>query len=624
MNPFEILIPFIWAIGIWGAGSFILRRSDSLCPICFFPAAGFTGLFVYCLGHLGLLHRTIFIFLTVVFGLLAIRLVFKARFLSRFAVFSKKWPLPMTIILIALLWLCLAALSFPVSTDALYFHLGIPKIFAETGRISFRPDILFSASPMTSEMITTAFYSLGLERGGQFFILLVAAMLALSIWKHADELKGKGGYALLILLTIPIFVSQLTGSKNDYLLWGLSFFSFLKFISFLRSGNSADIIWAGLGAGMAAGTKAIGLALYGPPAMLMLLNCLLGKIRFRHFLCFSIFFILLASPWYFYSWIVAGNPLFPFFDNIFHSPYTSNMFEAFNRKLAVPAVDRNLLSLIGSPFNLIFNPELHDGRLGYAIILFPLLLIFVRRIPSEIKSAIGIVVIFSLIWFLGFPYARFLLPVGCLLAVAGSFFISVAAGQRGFLKVLAVTSLSIGVLLPIPAVIRDSGQRVFSVIEDIPRHEYLRNFKTLDPYQTGSGRMTLSLPYIDCWEAINNGTQPDSRIGIMTSFWTRADGYYLERDFYYLNPSEQNLYDFTKLRDDFEIGEALQKLGMTHVVLDSVVLRQYDASSAWAKVAGFEIFQDGVIALERFCRERCRLLYTDVRFEVFEIISAKT
>ena len=535
MNLVEIAIPIIWACGLLGTGFMISQRFEGkFFPEYFFPSAGVLGLIIFILGLIGALYKSIFIVITVILSALFVWMIIKTY--HELIGYLKAHPFYLLIVLVLLLWYILAALSYPVSTDALYFHLGLPKIYAAASKISFIPANLFSASPRTSEMITTAFYSLGLERGGQAFIVFVAAILIISVWNRAKDLGGSGAIAVLILLTIPIFMGQVTGSKNDYLLWGLSFFACLKLLQYDQDQKIRYLLLAGIGAGMAAGTKAIGLALFGPLALFIFYNITLGKYRLSQFSHFALLFLLFASPWYIYSWIVVGNPVYPFFDNFFHSSYSSALFNSFNRELAIKAIDRNLLNLLISPLRVIFDPEAFDGRLGYGIILFPALLIFIKRVPQTIKIALGLSIIFFLIWFFGFPYARFFLPVAPLLAIVGSYFISSAMMKGKLLKYTTIISLGIGVLLPLPSVIRDTMPRVASVVKATPKYEFLESYKTLDPYQLQSGRPIEGLSYIKCWEYINNHTPSDSRIGILTSFWTRADGYYLDHEFLYLNP----------------------------------------------------------------------------------------
>jgi hypothetical protein len=618
MSPWEIVIPIIWACGLLGAGFVISLWSErKYCPEYFFPSAGILGLIVFALGLSGVLYKSVFIVITIILAAFFIWMIFRTY--HELIRYVKTKPFYLLIVIVPLLWYILAALSYPVSADALYFHLGLPKIYAAVGKVFYIPANLFSASPRTSEMITTAFYALRLERGAQVFIVLVAAILVFSIWKRARELGGSGTIAILILFTIPIFTGQVTGSKNDYLLWGLSFFACLKLLQYDQDQKMLYLLLAGIGAGMTAGTKAIGLALFAPLALLTIYNVALGKYRASHLVYFTLLFLLFASPWYTYSWIVAGNPVYPFFDNIFHSPYSSTLFNSFNKELAIKAIDRNLLSLVISPFRIIFDPEAFDGRLGYGILLFPALLIITKRVPQAIKMALGLSVIFYLIWFLGFPFARFILPVAPLLAIAGSYFISSALKRGKALKYSAMISLGIGVILPLPSVIRDTLPRVASVVKATPKYEFLESYQTLDPYQPQSGKTIEGLSYIKCWEYINNHTPSDSRIGIMASFWTRADGYYLDRDFTYLNPSEQNLYDFTAVQNSDDVRTALTKLGISYIVLDSVVLEQFSDKSAWTNIYGFWQFASGINALRQSCERLSELVYADNRYRVYRV-----
>jgi hypothetical protein len=619
MSPWEIILPILWAGGLLGAGLMASKKIEGqLCPDYFFPSAGILGLLIFILGLAGALNKDIFIGITII---LTIFLIWMLSQINRYLIaFVKSKPLYFIVILIPLFWYALASLAFPSSTDALYFHLGMPRLYALAGKIFYIPANLFSASPQTSEMITTGFYSLGLERGAQFFIMLLAAILVLSVWKRAKDIGVSGLIAILILFTIPILIGQVTGSKNDYLLWGLSFFAILKFLQFDQNGNLRYLILSGIGIGMAAGTKAIGLALFGPLALILLYNIILGKYRAFHLFYFTILFILFAFPWYTYSWIITGNPVYPFFDNIFHSPYSSPLMNSFNAELEIKAVDRNFLNLLITPIRIIFDPETYDGRLGYGLILFPALILFVRRIPLIIKTALGICLLYYLFWFFGFPFARFILPVAPILAMAGSYFILQAIKGGKALKIAALISLGLGVLLPIPSVIRDNLPRVESVVRATPKYDYLTSLRTLDPYQPHSEKTIDALSYIQGWKYINENIPANSRIGILTSFWTRADGYYLDRDFTYLNPSEQNLCDFTVLRNNQSINESLKKLGITYVVLDSVILSQFSSASPWSTIPGFPQFADGVIALQSYCKTLGELGYSDNGYRIYTLL----
>jgi hypothetical protein len=618
MSPWEVVIPLIWAGGFLGAGLAVSKRIENkYYPEYSFPLVGLVGLAIFGLGLAGALYRDIFIVVTIILVLSFLVMLWSIR--QTLYLFIKTRPLTLIAILVPLAWYALASLSYPVSADALYFHLDLPKIYAAAGYISYIPANLFSASPQTSEMISTAFYSMGLERGAQLFIMLLAAILVLSVWKRAKDFGGSGIFAILILFTIPIFMGQAVGSKNDYLLWGLSFFAIVKYIQFDQTGRTSLLILSGIGAGMAAGTKAIGLALFGPLTLILLYNVALGKYKLSYLLQFAFLFLIFASPWYVYSWIMAGNPVYPFFDNIFHSPYSSAMFDEFNKELAIKSVDRNIVNLIFTPLKIIFDPEAYDGRLGYGIVLFPALLVFTRKVSHEIKVSIAISIIFYLIWFFGFPFARFILPVAPFLAIGGSYYFLQNAKGKKVWRLFAVLSLALGVVLPLPSLIRDTLPRVKSVIYNTPKYEFLENLRTLDPYQPQSGETIEGLSYIKCWEYINNVTPKNARIGILTSFWIRADGYYLDRDFIYLNPSEQNIYDFTELRDDESIESSLRRQGIGYIVLDSVVLEQYSANSAWAKIEGFEKFGDGVRALRSFCMKHGSLIYSNNRYLVYKM-----
>jgi hypothetical protein len=95
----------------------------------------------------------------------------------------------------------------------------------------------------------------------------------------------------------------------------------------------------------------------------------------------------------------------------------------------------------------------------------------------------------------------------------------------------------------------------------------------------------------------------------------------LDRDFTYLNPSEQNLCDFTVLRNNQSINESLKKLGITYVVLDSVILGQFSSTSPWSTIPGFPLFAEGVTALQSYCETLGELVYSEKGYRIYKLLN---
>ncbi len=618
MIIFDIVIPIIWAGGLLSLGQIAVSGEGSRFKFeNIFPLTAFMGTIIFAIGLLGWINHQLFYIITL---LLLILFAFKFKvLLSHLKEFIKNHLFVFIIMVLISVWLSLAALSYPVGPDALYFHLGLPKIYARAGGVTFIPGNIFSASPRAMEMMSTAFLSMGLERGAQFFILLLAIALIISVWRKADEIGGSGIIAALILVSASIFSTQLVDSKNDILLTGVIFFAVVQFFAFRQSDSIKSLIFAGIGAGLAAGVKATGLSIIGVLGLILLYDFITGRTKFKQFALFLSISIVVASPWYAYSWFVTGNPLYPFFGNYFHSPYWYQIFDAFNRAISAKTADTNILNLIVSPFNLVFDPEAFRGRIGYAVILLPLLLLFMKKIPTAIRWISCLSLIYYLFWYFGFPLARYLMPILPLLAIAGSYFAKAAIDERGVIKYTIIMALIFAVLIPIPTVLSQTSYRVISVIKNMGRDSFLEQYKTFDPNSPRSGEMANQFEYFKCWRAIESNTSPDGKIGILSSFWTRADGYYLNRNFVYLNPSEQNAYDFTTIRDSSEVSHALSNLGISIVVVDSLVLAEFSSKSPWKDSPGFPIFSLGVGALNRYLKTSAELIYSNDRFSVYKI-----
>ena len=615
MMLLEIIIPLFWVLGMLGLGNYLSPDKKTLRLEYFFISAGFLGLFIFFIGLLGLIAPWVFYVIT------ALLVLFSLKALSLIRSFDFniiRNNVTLTLFIVGFFsWLIISSLAPPTSPDALYFHLGLPKIYAQTGQVRFVPTIIFSASPMTAEMITTGFFSLGLESAAAIFVVITALILLLSAAQNAAKFGGKGDWANALILSVPLFVTTIGDVKNNFLLAGLALLAALKLSEFIRENKVRSLICSAVAAGMACGTKAIGIGFLLAIIILLLWYYFSGRIRFRALAIFVLLSMIVASPWYLYSWISTGNPVYPFFNNIFPSEYWSRVFDDFNSGIAALSGPRDLIGLIISPLQLLFFPEDFRGRMGFALIT--LFIIAVLYSHKQLRSApiIAVIIAYYVIWYFGYKWAPYLAPIIPLAAIIASSIGANFDSSHRFLKNVAIVALIVSLLLPLPTIIAQSGSRSKAVLRSEGRIEFLKNFEGYDPNNPASGNRLKQFPYIGCWREIERNSPQGARVGIFSSFWVRAEGYYLDRPYIYLNPSEQRQFDFLSLKSEKDIAAQMTKNGISILVIDHRAFEQFSDTSSWKNSRDFKIISAPVGNLKEYCDENGKVIYQDSLFAAY-------
>jgi Dolichyl-phosphate-mannose-protein mannosyltransferase len=130
----------------------------------------------------------------------------------------------------------------------------------------------------------------------------------------------------------------------------------------------------------------------------------------------AIALVIAAFP-YVNAWLRTGNPLFPFFNNIFRSPYFDSQIFS-NPVYQSPLRIDSIYTLFISSGKFI---EGFDGAAGFHwLLLLPIIALgFTRRRPAAQWLTLSLAVIFFVVVYSQQAYLRYLLPFLLLLAVLG-------------------------------------------------------------------------------------------------------------------------------------------------------------------------------------------------------------
>lgn len=407
----------VFVLSFCGIGAPIVRRlyqhpakiDEFLAS--FAVGLGLTGLFTFGLGVLGIINVMLYA-LWVLAGLALFMYTIFRHWLPISLDLNKTMKEPLNILALLvivpfLLQLIPPLVSPVVSTDALEYHLLIPKIFLNIGKIDYIPSLLESNYPCLAEYI----YMMVMPLAGDVVckslhfwtgIVLLFAMGRL-IARTSPGTSRLLGPALF--LSMPIFILVLGWAWND------AFFVFfwLLCIRYLLDYHLADIqnrsprslFLAGIMAGLASWTKYTFVMIFLVIVILLIVALLRWKWKWHHLFWFFLPVGIISMLVFVKNWAFAGNPFYPFLNSIFKSPYwTEAANEYFNmalRRYEMP--DWNWASYFLFPFHMTLKPVLIDTHPGVLpLVMIPLL--FFRSANKGVTFLKTFIVVSVLVWLL--------------------------------------------------------------------------------------------------------------------------------------------------------------------------------------------------------------------------------
>lgn len=338
------------------------------------------------------------------------------------------------------------------ANDSLCYHLQIPKIYLQHHRIFSIPYDVTSEFPLLMEML----YTLGLGLYGVYLAkffhfaagLLLAAAVGISTFRLTLNKKA-ASWAALLFLTTPVIVNQITTTYVDV---ALALYSYLALNAlFLYSDQPGRynrlLILAGLFIGFAMSVKYLALITAAYIVLFMVS-------RFKHqpsiwiqnLFLFGIFSVLAGCYWYVHSYIVTGNPVYPYFAKIFGSGDAAIHYN----DIGVAKAPLNFLAVF---WTLTMKPHIFEGfgvQLGPGYLAFIPAAIFMAW--KKVKRMVLYSLFFLVAWFLLGQSLRFLVPLLPVLSImagvslalmmnkgwAGRIFIFLFMAVIGFHAALAV------------------------------------------------------------------------------------------------------------------------------------------------------------------------------------------
>ena len=418
--------------------------------------AGFLALGILVIGLTGLLYKwPVLIVLILLFILLrreAKECITDSIFWLRralsgsFSTFER-----ILLMFIALVWgISLAgALSPILGMDALSYHMRDPKLFIRAHKIMTIPYTRDSVWPFLIQMLFTLGILLkGFILGKLFnfvfgiFSILSIYVLCRRYWPRLNSIT-----AAAIFATIPAIF---TSSMYAYTDLAVIFYTLLAFLTFLFWDKSRDNKWFYISAIFCGFLLGIKITSATVPALILvfyLFNALLAKNKLKDIFIISLSYmglvVLTCGIWYIRSWIIYGNPIYPFASYLFSGfGYPEDIL----RYHTTSGIGIGVLQYIKMLWPLTMDPNKFGGEsIGAVFLIFLPLLVFLKKPTRFIRYLLFVVFALYTSWFIVYQYTRFLYPALAFMSILVAYLYFEVCAQDKFLKKL--TALAILLLL---------------------------------------------------------------------------------------------------------------------------------------------------------------------------------
>ena len=585
------LLGFLLA-GAFGLGSIMVhiigfrdraRPEFYLYSICL--GMGVIAHLVFLIGALGLLYPSMaWSLMTICACLTSIEIVRSRKIYSQVVSQIRlpkyiHWFSALLIVLLLANWaypLLFSALLPPITGDGVAYHLAIPKIYIQNHAITYIPFIPYSNWPLETEMLYTLSLLFSSESLAQLIgwtaLLLVCAGLFIFGRRHFGT---KVGLLAAVFFSGTPMVNAIAGTSLIELSLTLyTMLATLTFLEWLQSGNQRDWVLSALFGGLAASTKLNAALVPLILGTLMVIILLVNRVPFfrvvKQFFIYGLLSAAIVSPWYLKAWLQTGNPVWPFFFEIFGGrnwdALGSEYLFGFIRKPNMPMTPLNWLLglwwLTKEPFR--FGPY----RLGWHyLVLLPIsipALIPHKPITHKVTRWLAIIsLIFYTSWFLQTHQTRFLMPVLPALALM------ISAGvawywQQHWRRIHWQALIQLCLVLYLGA--------TNWLASPVDRNLILSRWPYLSDQISRDQFLVSQIPGYETYIYANRNLPKNAYVWLALY---EVRGYYLDREYMWANPISQRALPLEKYQDASQLASELRARGFTHVIFRSAFLERY-------------------------------------------------
>ena len=348
-----------------------------------------------------------------------------------------QYRLPQTLLGLCLIAMFLAlflqALWPRVSWDANVYHLTVPRLYLENQGFWRIPFNVYSNWPLNTELLFAMAMAIRSHVLAKLVHFGLGCLTTILVYRVARESAGRwaGWAAAVLFLANPVVLVEIRVAYVD--LASALFFT-LAFVLVHRQLESPDdsnrpLVLAGFFAGLAAGTKLTGIVgafcLAGLMVGTLLKRRTPVKEVFRSVSWLLLPAVVLLIPWLIKSWMLTGNPVYPFLFQVFGGPeWSRELQQSLTAWQQSIGMGRSPVDYLLLPVRVILEGGIRydrfDGEISKLWIVVLPLSIWVGRRRAIVKQALAVAGIYFVFWALSSQQMRFLIPILPLLAIAGA------------------------------------------------------------------------------------------------------------------------------------------------------------------------------------------------------------
>jgi hypothetical protein len=336
-------------------------------------------------------------------------------------------------IVLALAVAAVCSMDPELKGDAGVYHLTIPKLYIAHGGFFRIPFNVYSNWPLNGEMLFTMAMLLKDYLLANSVQCLFSVFTAYAIFEFVRVRRSAwyGFMAVLFVLFNHTFMREAAIAYVDII---QAFFMTTAFIFMMRANDQPEqrrvcLLLSGISCGMMAGMKVSGFLGIVPIVAWYLVKLPAGNRPRRALVelatCLLPPIVLLALPWMVKAAWFTGNPVYPFFYNIWGGPdWSQACWRQFADWQASMGMGRTAVDYIKLPLRVILSAGAgyahFDGSLNKMWIALVPLSVVAALWNRTVRACLAVSGIYFVCWTSASQQLRFLIPVIPVLAIAAA------------------------------------------------------------------------------------------------------------------------------------------------------------------------------------------------------------
>ncbi len=470
--------------------------------------------------------------------------------------------------------------------DGLSEHLAQAKTYLRHGRVEPLWWDHHSHFPATVVMLYCAGIALGGQGAAKLFHWGFGLLSLLAAWRLARRhlRLSSGGPAAWVLASTPLFAWLATVGYVDLAAVFYCLLAVDHALAWMDSADRRDLARSAAMAGCAMAVKGQGLFTFGILLFYLAVYAWRARRRLAPLLAFAAIASAVAAPWYVKSWVVTGNPVYPFAYGLFggkhwsaeqarHYAYHHASFgygklppeeqwqrwPLWKKRFGGP---RHPLKMLIAPVTLTLFPEYYLPRQPRftAMIMFsigpmylglaPLLALGGAKLRRRgVRRIAALFAMFWVWWLVSVQLVRYLLPwLALVAALAGQALADRLESAKAVVARAYWTVAFAWSALAFAALWLHAGPVALTTLGLIRPEDHLR--RTLDCYEA--------------IEFLNTVVPAKAKVGT----YGEPRTFYLDRDVIWVDPGHSQLIDYKSIRTPEQLVAAFKRLGLEYILVN--------------------------------------------------------